>query len=492
MKKKFKHGKRSLNKMREESNKYKFLIKNTLLFTIANFSNKLIVFILLPFYTAYLTTEEYAVIDLISITQQLVIPIVTLTISEAVIRFCMDKSSNKKIIFTLGVMCTFVGNFMLVIIGLLLMRLHIGNATYFQFFMLFCITISINTLLSAFLRTIDNVNIITLASIVNTLITTIFNIIFIAKMGMGINGYCLAFICGNFSSICIMSFKGKVFNFIKIPKKVEIKKVLLPMLMYSIPLIPNSIFWWINSSLDRYFLTAMSSLASVGMYAAANKIPSILNTVTSIFQQSWGLSLYKENESATKQKFFYEVFKLYNILMLLISLLLIITSNFICNLLLNKEFLGAWTWVPWLILGFYSYSVSSFIGTQFTAEKNTLWVFITTSISAIVNIILNIALIPIYGGLGAALATLISYVVLCEIRIIMIKNKYGIKINNFKICCNHILLGVISLCVCRMFSGISLLVCVISVAVLLLIQKQDIIDLFKKLLSMIIRIKKNY
>ena len=75
--------------------KYSYLAKNTLLFTIANLSNKLIVFFLLPFYTAYLSMEEYAIIDLISITQQLIFPIVTLDITEAVIRFGIEKYSIK-------------------------------------------------------------------------------------------------------------------------------------------------------------------------------------------------------------------------------------------------------------------------------------------------------------------------------------------------------------------------------------------------------------
>ena len=93
--------------------RYSFLLKNTMLFALANLSNKLIVFFLLPFYTAYLSTEEYAVIDLVATAQQLIFPIITLDITEAVIRFCMEKDTDKKSVFTVALWIVAGGNILL-------------------------------------------------------------------------------------------------------------------------------------------------------------------------------------------------------------------------------------------------------------------------------------------------------------------------------------------------------------------------------------------
>lgn len=437
--------------------KYVYLLKNTFLFTVANFSNKLILFFFLPFYTAYLTTEEYAIIDLISTTQQLIFPIVTLDVTEAVIRFGMEKKSDKASIFTVGLSLIIIGNIILTFVCGLGIELLDSNKTYIKYFWLFSLVISVNTLLSSFLRTIDRVHVITISSIVNTLVTAILNILFIAKLSMGIDGYYIAYIVGNLLAIIIMIYNVQLKSYIKCLEKSEFMAYFLPMMKYAIPLMPNALFWWVNSSLDRYFLTALSTLSYVGMYAAANKIPTILSTLTSIFQQSWGLSIFKENESESKQVFFNNIYNLYNTFVFGISLILIFSTEIISSLLLSKEFFNAWVWIPWLIIGFYSNSISSFIGTEFTAAKRTTLILSTTLISAIVNIVLNFLLIPDYNGLGAAIATAISYFVLLEIRVYVLNGKFEMYINNTKLIMIHVILVFSAITVTKL----PILVCII-------------------------------
>ena len=83
----------------EKSQKFKKLSINTLLFTISGFGSKIISFLLVPLYTYMLNTEQYGHLDLMSTTAQLMIPILTLNIQDAVLRFALDKGyDNKKVI----------------------------------------------------------------------------------------------------------------------------------------------------------------------------------------------------------------------------------------------------------------------------------------------------------------------------------------------------------------------------------------------------------
>ena len=84
--------------------KFSYLIKNTGLLFISNFASKILVFLLVPFYTSVLTTVEYGTYDLLYTTVQLITPIVTLNIVDAVIRFSIDSErENQKNVFTVGV-----------------------------------------------------------------------------------------------------------------------------------------------------------------------------------------------------------------------------------------------------------------------------------------------------------------------------------------------------------------------------------------------------
>ena len=68
--------------------KLKELFSNTLIFTLANFSSKILVFLMVPLYTAVLTTEEYGVSDMVNTVGNLLLPFLSLAISNAVLRFC--------------------------------------------------------------------------------------------------------------------------------------------------------------------------------------------------------------------------------------------------------------------------------------------------------------------------------------------------------------------------------------------------------------------
>lgn len=72
-------------------NKYNKLVSNSVIFAIGNFSSKLITVIMLPFYTSYLSQSDYGQIDLMITTIALLLPLLTLNIVEAVIRFSLDK-----------------------------------------------------------------------------------------------------------------------------------------------------------------------------------------------------------------------------------------------------------------------------------------------------------------------------------------------------------------------------------------------------------------
>ena len=82
-------------------NKYKKLLTDTGLFVVSNFASKLLIFLLLPLYTNVLSTEEYAVADLITTTINLTFPVLTLSITEATLRFAFDKNVKKMKFFLL-------------------------------------------------------------------------------------------------------------------------------------------------------------------------------------------------------------------------------------------------------------------------------------------------------------------------------------------------------------------------------------------------------
>lgn len=83
--------------------KYQYLFKNIGLLTVSNFGSKILVFLLLPIYTSVLTTKDYGTYDLFNTTISLLIPILTVNVSEGVLRFALDAQDNEKTLYSLGI-----------------------------------------------------------------------------------------------------------------------------------------------------------------------------------------------------------------------------------------------------------------------------------------------------------------------------------------------------------------------------------------------------
>lgn len=109
------------------NSKYKYLAKNTLLFFIASFVPKVLSFVMVPLYTRCLSTSDYGTADLLTNTAQLLMPVLTLQIQDAVLRFAMDRNYNKSSVFGIALRITNMG-FLLLLIGVLILKkIHVLN-----------------------------------------------------------------------------------------------------------------------------------------------------------------------------------------------------------------------------------------------------------------------------------------------------------------------------------------------------------------------------
>lgn len=88
---------------------YKNLISNTVLFGVSTFGARFLTFLLTPFYTRVLSSAEYGVTDLLLQTGNLIIPIASVGIANAVIRYGLEQASNKSGVFTTGIAATLSG-----------------------------------------------------------------------------------------------------------------------------------------------------------------------------------------------------------------------------------------------------------------------------------------------------------------------------------------------------------------------------------------------
>lgn len=407
--------------------KYSYLTKNVLLFALNGFIPNLLAFILIPVYTNYLTTAEYGISDLMSTTVQLLIPIFTLDIQDAVLRFAMDKEDPKEVL-SVATRIIIVGTIIISIIALAISLLKIKSVKneYLFFVVIMYFTTAVNNSILLFLRAIDKVKIAVISGIINSVITLGANILFLVDFKWGLVGYLTANSLGTFVAIIISFVAGKLYKYISFNINDNLFK---EMKKYSFPLIFSVIAWWVNSASDRYILSWFSGVAISGIYAVAYKIPSILTVFQNIFSQAWSVSAIKEYDKDDTDGFISNMYNLMNFGMIAVCSLIMMASIPIAKFLFAIDFFEAWKYVPPLLISVVFNAMALFIGSIFSAVKDTKTLSISTIIGAAVNTGLNFILIYYFDAYGAAIATMLGYATTLIMRHVILRRYIILKIN---------------------------------------------------------------
>lgn len=384
------------------------LMKNTIIIFLGKVSTQLISFFLLPLYTSFLLTKDYGFVDLITTYITLIVPIITLELEMSVFRYLVDArksdENTKKVLSN---------NFLVLFSSLLLFSIAYLVITCFwkfDFRFLILFDIIICTFSGNFLqitrglgRTLDYA----ISCIITGVGTILLNILLIVVFRFGAFGMILSMALANGMGALYLFIRLKLYRQIDFRKKDT--QLVKEMFHYSIPLVPNSISWWIVNVSDRTIITAVLGVAANGIYAISNKFPTILSSLLGIFNLSWSESAALHINSPDRDAFFSDISNTVTKLFTSLGVGMIASMPFLFPILINHRYHDAYNYIPILILGAVFNVIICLYSAVYIAKKMTKQVAVTSVIGAIINIFVNVLLIKYIGLYAASLSTAISY-----------------------------------------------------------------------------------
>lgn len=457
------------------NNKYIKLIKNSGIFLLGNLGSQAIGFVFLFVCTYLLSPEEFGIVEIVRQTATLIFPIVSIGIVEAVFRYAMDIDEDPIAVFTNGFTVIFIGSVVLLLLSPIL---HLINV--FDNLIAYLLALIIGQMIQAtakhFTRAIGKVKIFVISDFINSLSILLFGAIFILYFHWGIKGYLLCYILAYAFDSFFLIFGAKLYTYIdkNTISLLQIKK----MLRYSIPLAPNSIMWWLTETSNRYFILYILGASMTGIYAVASRIPSLITIFSAVFFKAWQMAAVEEYLSEDKSQFYSKIFEMFWIGMVLSASSIFVILHWFMVTFVSPEFYEAWKYIPLLILGAVFSSFQAFIGTNYTASKDTIGALTTSACAAVTSVLLNIILIPLVGLYGSAIAILSSYVFVFILRYHNTAKYVKININWFKFILSFIILIIQMLLLMYSFemSHISGILCV---CIILIINKNTLTKIRK-------------
>ncbi len=358
--------------------------------------SKILVFLLVPFYTNVLTTADYGIADVMQTTLLLLVPALTVNMGEAALRFGIDRSERRAKILRIGVKYVLRASIIVAAVCVLSCAFVKPDVRWYLFLFIFLfLTNSMYEFLILFFQGCEKVKIVVCGSVADT-------------------------------------EDGKACE-----AEADFEKELVA---YGVPMIAYSTGSWINNAADRYLVSFIKGVAVNGVYGVAYKIPAILTVFQRIFAQAWQMSATKSYEDDNSSEFFSTMYMVYNTFMVTGCSFLILTVRLLAFLMFKKDFYGAWQYVPPLLISVVFGALTGFLGSICLAFKDSKAMGFATGLGAAVNIILNIILIPRYSAMGAAIATGISYFLMYFIAYIKVSKYVKLEIKLLRDHLSYILL----------------------------------------------------
>lgn len=427
-------------------NKYKTLALNTVVFAIGSFGSKILSYLLTNLYTKHFENAAvYNTKDILKMCADMLIPLVSMSITEAVIRYGLDKNYEKKSVFSNAVALSLTGAVGFLLLSPLLL-LYDEIRPHVPMLVGFVLCSCFRQLSTQFARARGKVKLFAADGIFCTFVFFLANVVFVAKLNLGIGGFLLSNMVADTASGIGVWCIAKHGEFLD--RKFIDKDLLRTMLRFSLPLIPTAEMWLITGFSDRVFVKHIVNATEAGVYGAAATLPNLLATVSTIFYQAWNMSAITENDSDTRSKFYEEVFDAYQAILAIGAGVIIAFDQFVSGYLIDTSkdaaYEHAYLYTPILVIAVMMMCMNQFFSSIYTATKHTRNSFWTSFAAMTVNLGLNAVLIPLYAVNGAIIATFASYLVCYLIRLFDARRYIPFHVSHLRTIVNIVLLFLMS------------------------------------------------
>lgn len=388
--------------------KEKELIKNTAIITFGKICTQLVSFLLLPLYTAVLTTAEYGTVDIVLTYSSLLLPFVTLALEQALFRFLIDVRADKE--KSSRYISTTVFTSFLLTLSVFIVSLIIHFSTKNKLFLYFGLVLVGSMVSSVSLQISrglgDNVG-YTLGSTVSAIVHILCNVLFLVIFKFGAPGMMLASFIGSISCGLVLYIRCNFSSYIHL-SYID-KKAFNELTRYSIPLIPNQLSWWALNASDKVIVQFFIGVAGNGLIAVANKFSGVYIQFSNIFNISWtesvALHIHDNDAEQFISKTINSVFRLF----LCACCGIIVCMPFVFPIMVHSQYNEAYGLIPIFMLASLFNVVVSLYGVIYVAYKKTVEIAKTAIYAATLNIVSHLVLIQFIGIYAAAVSTMIGY-----------------------------------------------------------------------------------
>lgn len=394
-------------------------VNDLVLYAIGNIGSKLITFMLVPFYTFFITDPaEFGYYDICLTVAFGMIPLITLQLHEGGFRFLMEAGElqRKQAIVSFILRTVFLNSAIILIIGSVLGQYV--EIKYLGYMIMFGIAQAFIDSWLQIVRGVGLIKVYVAAGIFNSLLIALLSVFAVAVLEWGVPGIFVANISARFLTLVYLEFKaGIVRKYFSIDCR-TCKVVSREIVKYSLPLLPLSVLWWILNNNGVFFIKEFLGLEENGIYAILAKFTGILYVLVFIFYQTWQQNAIEQYNSPERNRFFSAVFNNYFYLLCFFVAVFPFALRINYSWLVSPEYYSSSQYLFANSVFMMCFALCSFFEIGYQCSKNTSGILPGVLIAMTVNIAGNFYCVPLFGIFGLIAVNILTYVVLLVYRVV--------------------------------------------------------------------------
>jgi O-antigen/teichoic acid export membrane protein len=394
----------------------KELFRHSMIYGLGSIVARILGVLLLPLYTRYLSPSDYGLIETLIALSAVLSALVAQAMKSAFFRFYFDSAEPERRLVVVRTAFWYVmaASTAVLIAGValaqpiswLLFHTRSHDGLVIAAFIGLWAAMNYDLMTSLF-RVEQRSTAYVIATLANVAITIAGTVLLVVVFDQGPLGV----LVGNFTGTLIVYAALLAYSRHALGLQFD-RRLYRAMNRFGLPLVPSAVALWLTNSSDRFFLVKLTDTHEVGLYSIGVRVASAIVLLLTAFRMAWPAFAYSIEDDREAQRTYSFVLTYVVYLCCWLALGLGLLAPWILKVITTRPFYPAENVVAPLAFGvaaFGAYIVVQ-IGTGRSRKTRTNWV--VTGAAAVLNIALNFALVPSYGRMGAAIATVSAYTLL--------------------------------------------------------------------------------
>ncbi len=394
------------------------LLKSSGVYALASLALPLVTLVLSPFLTHALSRTDYGALAVMTTAISLLAGVTQFGLGTAFFRaynYDYELQEDKLRVLSIVIILLALSSVPLALgVALLapwLATFLVGSASYSGSVRLLGLVVLLQNLTVpgfAWLRAEGRAAFYAVLSVTNLLVNLAMTVILIRWLQLGVNGALLAMALGyGFVVICTLPLAllraGLRFRW----------DVSWSLFSFGLPMVGNLVSIWVLQLADRYLLSHLGSLAETASYTVAYSLGGVLGAlVLSPFSLAWPTAMFAIAKRDDAASVFRQIFRWYSLFLLFATAGLMLASVCVLYLFFPVSYYVAVPVIPIVALSIMFFGIYNYFTVGISIRRKTWLAVVLTALAALTNVGLNLWLIPSYGAIGAAFATLVGYLLL--------------------------------------------------------------------------------